>query len=253
MKKDIVLLLLLILLPSLVEAKRVVKVAAAANLRYVLEQIRQDYEKAHPNDDIEITFGSSGTLTGQIVNGAPFDLFMAADIDFPKKVYQAGYAASSVKTYIFGKVALWSASINLSKGINSVLLPSIKHISIADPQKAPYGKLSVYALKKTGLYTKIAKKIVWGEDIGQAAQFAFSGNAEIGFVALALAKAPNMRNKGKYYILPTKICPPVRQACVILKYGAHNKAAVDFMNYFMSKKCNRTWINFGYALTNRKQ
>lgn len=252
MKKNIIILLMLVLLPTMAGAKRTVKVAAAANLRYVLEQIKKDYEKTHPSDEIEITFGSSGTLTGQIVNGAPFDLFMAADVDFPQKVAKAGYAAGPVKTYIFGKVALWSATLNLSKGINSVLLPGVKHISIADPQKAPYGKLSVYALNKTGLYSKIADKIVWGENIGQAAQFAFSGNAEIGFVALSLAMAPNMRNKGKYYVLPTKICSPVRQACVLLKYGEKNKAATDFMNYFMSKKCNRTWKYFGYALVARK-
>lgn len=253
MKKFIPYFILFILSSSVIFAKEKVKVAAAANLRYVLEEIKKNYEKTYPNEEIEITFGSSGTLTQQIVNGAPFDFFMAADVEFPKKVAAAGYASSQVKTYIYGKVALWSSRINLSKGIYSVTLPGVKKISVADPKKAPYGEYAVYALKKKNLYDKISSKIVWGENIGQTAQFAFSGNADIGFIALSLALSPEMRNKGKYYVLPTNICPPVQQACVLLKNGAGNKAAVRFMNYVQSPKCNSTWKYFGYALVTRKK
>lgn len=225
-----------------------VKVAAAANLRYVLESIKEKYETENKGVRIEIIFGSSGTLTQQISNGAPFDFFMAADVDFPVKVKELGFASGDVRTYIYGKVAMWSLTVDVTKGIHTVTLPSVKKIAIADPPKAPYGQNAVAVLKNQGLYDKIASKIVWGENISQAAQFAFSGNAEIGFIALSLALAPDMRGKGIYYVLPPDICPPVEQACVLLKNGAENKNVKDFMNYIMSPACHDLWIEFGYGL-----
>lgn len=229
-----------------------VKIAAAANLRYVLESIKKNYEAEHEGVELEITFGSSGTLTQQIANGAPFDLFMAADVDFPKKVKELGFAAGEVKTYIYGKVAMWSLSIDVTQGIKTTLLPTVKKIAIADPKKAPYGRNTIATLKNTNLYDAIASRIVWGENISQAAQFAFSGNAEIGFIALSLALAPDMRGKGTYYILPTTICPPIEQAYVLLKNGADNKWAKDFMDYIVSPTCDRLWTEFGYGLIENK-
>lgn len=225
-----------------------VKVAAAANLRFVLEEIKKQYEKEHPGASVDLTFGSSGTLTTQITNGAGFDVFMAADVDFPKKVAAAGFAAGAVKTYAFGKVAMYSTTVDVSKGLNTVLQSSVKKIAIADPKKAPYGEYSVATLKKKGLYDKIASKIVWGENISQAAQFAFSGNAEVGFIAYSYAMAPDMRGKGKVYVLPTKDCPLINQAYVLLKQGAGNAEAKAFMAYVVSKKCNKIWVQFGYAM-----
>ncbi|WP_338372383.1 molybdate ABC transporter substrate-binding protein [Dysgonomonas capnocytophagoides] len=225
-----------------------VKVAAAANLRYVLEDIKKLYEKENPKAKIDITFGSSGTLTQQIVNGAAFDLFMAADVDFPKKVKESGFANSEVKTYIYGKLALWSLTLDVSKGINTVLQSSVKKIAIANPKGAPYGESAVNLLKSKKLYDKISSRIVWGDNIGQAAQFAFSGNAELGFVALSLAMAPEMRNKGKYYVFNEKDCPPIEQAYVLIKGSEKNPEASKFINYAMSRKCDKLWSSYGYGL-----
>ncbi|MEA4917538.1 molybdate ABC transporter substrate-binding protein [Proteiniphilum sp.] len=229
------------------EAKKV-KVAAAANLRYVLESIKETYEAEHKGVQIEITFGSSGTLTQQIAHGAPFDFFMAADVDFPVKVKEMGFASGEVKTYAYGQLAMWSLSVDVAGGIQSVTSPSVKKIAIADPKKAPYGENTVEVLKKQGLYDTIEKKIVWGENISQTAQYAFSGNAEIGFIALSLALAPDMKGKGFLYLFPPDICPPVQQACVLLKQGAANRDARDFMDYVLSPACHKEWIAFGYAL-----
>lgn len=250
MKRILLFSLLFALCIACISAQTV-KVAAAANLRYVLEDIKKQYEKENPRSKIEITFGSSGTLTQQIVNGAAFDLFMAADVDFPNKVKNNGFASGDVKTYIYGKLALWSLTLDVSKGLNTVTLSSVKKIAIANPKGAPYGEAAVDLLKKKGLYDKISTKIVWGDNIGQAAQFAFSGNAELGFIALSLAMAPDMKSKGKYYIFSEKDCPPIEQACVLIKGSEKNTEAVKFMDYVMSKKCDKLWTNYGYGLVKK--
>lgn len=232
------------------DAQRV-RVAAAANLRYVLESIEKQYEEENPGVNIELTFGSSGTLTQQILNGAAFDFFMAADTDFPEKIADNGYANGAVKTYIYGKLVLWSLSLDVSKGLHTVTLPSVKKIAVANPDGAPYGESAVNLLKDLGLYDKISHKIVWGDNIGQAAQFAFSGNAELGFIALSLALAPNMKSKGNYYVFPDNICPPVEQACVLIKGSEKNAEASEFMNYITSDRCDKLWITYGYGLVKK--
>ncbi|MBP1618518.1 MAG: molybdenum transporter, periplasmic molybdate-binding protein [Bacteroidetes bacterium] len=249
--KKIVLFLLLTAACVLSVSAATVRVAAAANLRFVLEEIKKQYEKEHPGTTLELTFGSSGTLTTQIINGAPFDVFMAADVDFPKKVEKAGFAASPVSTYVYGRVAMFSTTLDVTKGLKLLLSPAVKKISIADPKKAPYGENSVALLKNKGLYDKIASKIVWGENISQAAQFAFTGNAEVGFIAYSLAMAPDMAGKGKVYPLPVKDCPLIEQAHVLLKPAAGNAQAKDFMAYVVGKKAAKIWLKYGYALPKR--
>jgi len=223
-------------------------IAAAANLRYVLEEIKTQYVNENPKADIQITYGASGTLTQQIINGAPFDLFLSADTVFPSKIKENGRASGEAITYCYGKVAMWSASLDVSKGINIVLSPEVKKIAIANPATAPYGESSVAALKNQSLYDKISGKIVWGENISQTAQFAFSGNAEIGFIALSLALAPEMKDKGKCYVLPEDICPPVQQAAVLIKGWEKNGEADRFLKYLMSTECKSTWEKYGYSV-----
>jgi molybdate transport system substrate-binding protein len=221
-----------------------IKVAAAANLRFVMTEIEKQYEE-ETSQQVAITFGSSGTLTQQILNGAAIDLFFAADVDFPKKIAGAGFAAGEVTTYIYGKLALWSLSLDVSKGLEILKSEEIKKIAIADPQKAPYGESAVELLKKQDLYDKLLPKIVWGDNISQAAQFAFSGNAEVGFIALSLALAPDMQSKGHYYVFPADVCPPLEQACVAIK-GASPETQ-KFLDYVMGEKCDALWIKYGYT------
>jgi molybdenum ABC transporter, periplasmic molybdate-binding protein len=221
-----------------------VRIAAAANLRYVLEEIKKQYERERPRTKVEITFGASGTLTQQILNGAAYDFFMAADKDFPQKLKEKGATVGPIRTYAFGKLVMWSSETDLSKGLNAVLSPDVKKVAIANPVGAPYGEAAVDVLKKHGLYDKVVGKIVWGENISQAAQFAFTGNAEIGFIALSLAKAPDMKGKGKYYVVS---CPPIEQACVLIKGWERNGEAARFMKYVLSPKCNPLWEEYGYS------
>jgi molybdate transport system substrate-binding protein len=249
--KKIGIVIAMFLAVGLTAGAQKVRVAAAANLRYVLEDIRKQYEKEYPKTTVDITFGASGALTQQILNGATYDLFMAADMDFPNALKAKGATVGPVMTYIYGKVVMWSRLVSLDKGLNAVLSPDVRKVAIANPKTAPYGENAVATLKKYGLYDKIVGKIVWGENISQTAQFAFTGNAEIGFIALSLALAPDMRNKGHYYELPADICPLIAQGCVLIKGWKRNGEASRFMKYVLSPKCNAIWESYGYGLVKR--
>ncbi|GMO36058.1 MAG: molybdate ABC transporter substrate-binding protein [Candidatus Azobacteroides pseudotrichonymphae] len=228
--------------------QKIVKVAAAANLRYVLEKIKKQYESEYPSSRIDISFGSSGTFTQQILNGADYDFFMAADMSYPKKIVENGYAYGDVETYIYGKLALWSLNLDVSEWSKSILSPQVKKIAIANPKGAPYGESTVKLLETQGLYKKISNKIVWGNDIGQTAQFAFSGNAELGFIALSLVFSPDLQGKGHFYVFPEDICPPQEQGCVLIK---KSQEVTQFKNYIMSHKCDSLWVKFGYGLVKK--
>lgn len=231
--------------------ERKATVAAAANLRYVLEEIKTQYIKDNPEADLQITYGSSGTLSQQIINGAPFDLFMSADTKFPQKLVEKEKTSGSPKNYCYGRVALWAAKIPVEKGLSVLLLPEVKKIAIANPEHAPYGRNTVTALQDQGIYDSVKDKIVWGENINQTAQFAFSGNAEVGFIALSLALAPEMANQGSYYVLPENICPPIAQAAVLIKGWEKNGEASRFLDYITSSRCDSIWTKYGYGLVKK--
>lgn len=223
-----------------------VKIAAAANLRYILDEIKTNYAKTHPKVNIVVSFGSSGALTQQITNGADFDIFMAADKVFPDKLKSQGLVLGEVKTYAFGMLVLWSNVIDPSKGIEILLDKSIKKIAIAKPDVAPYGERAIQCLKYYQLFDKVKGKIVYADNISQAAQFAQTGNAEVGFLALALAMAPDM--KGSYITLDTKSYKPVEQAMVQLKNWQANPEASKFMNYILSQESKPIFEKYGFIV-----
>ena len=222
-----------------------ISVAAAANLRDVLEDLKQIYIKENPDKKVEITFGSSGLLVQQILNGAPFDLFLSADTQFPEKLKSAGKNYGNPKIYAYGKVVLWSSKKDVSKGLDLLQNPEINKIAIANPELAPYGKNTVEALKKSGLYSKIENKIVWAENISQVAQFASTGNADVGFIALSNAKNKDMMRRGNFYELSEKECAPIAQSGIVLK-GKSQTESQDFFDFINSEKANEIWKRYGY-------
>lgn len=223
-----------------------VKVAAAANLRYVFEEIEAVYEKANPGLKVEASFGSSGTLLQQIVNGADFDLFMAADNSFPVKLKDQGAATGEMKIYALGKLVLWSNTIDLTKGLDVLTSPEVKRIAIAKPDVAPYGDRAIECLKKSGLYEKVKDKIVYADNISQTAQFAQTGNAEVGFLALSLTMTPEM--KGSVYEIDPKMYKPVEQGMILVKKWKGNPEAARFMNYVLSAECKPLFEKYGYIV-----
>lgn len=223
-----------------------VKVAAAANLRFILDEIKAKYAVVNPKATIVVNLGSSGALVQQITNGADFDLFMAADKLYPEKLKAQGIVKGDVKTYAFGKLVIWSNTVDVSKGLDIITDNSVKRIAIAKPDVAPYGARAIECLKFYTLFDKVKDKIVYADNIAQAAQFAQTGNAEIGCIALALAMAPDM--KGTYYELDTKSYKPVEQAMVLMKSWQGNPEAAKFMNFVLSAECKPIFEKYGFIV-----
>jgi molybdate transport system substrate-binding protein len=246
MKKSF-LLIALLLISMTISAQKSVKVAAAANLRSVFMEIKDKYEKENPGVKLDVTFGSSGNFVQQIMNGASFDFFMAADKSFPLKLQSQGMTYGKVATYIYGKLAMWSNSIDVNKGVSVLKQDAVKRIAIAKPETAPYGERAVELLKKQGLFNDLQTKIIYGDNISAAAQYAFTGNAEVGFIALSLAMAPEMVGKGKCYVIPQNLYSPIEQACVLIKKPARNLTAEKFMKYILGNSCDKLWEKYGYS------
>src|SRR5438128_4622469 len=170
-------------------------IASASDLQFAMNELAASYEK-QSGVKLNLTFGSSGNFFAQIQNGAPFDIFFSADSDYPKKLEQAGLIVpASIHPYAVGRIVLWSPADSKAdpakSGWNSLLDPSVQKIAIANPDHAPYGRATLEALKKSGLYDRVKEKLVFGENISQAAQFVQSGNAQVGILAESLALSPS--------------------------------------------------------------
>ena len=226
-------------------------VAAAADLSSALKEISDEFQKK-TGISVKLSFGSSGALTQQIQNGAPFDVFFSADMDYPRQLIAAGAAdEATLYQYAVGKLALWvpaDSPLDVEhQGLKILLDPAVQKIAIANPQHAPYGRAAVAALKHAGLYDKVADRLVLGENVSQAAQFAESGNAQAGFVALAHAIAPSMQGKGKYYVVPTDSYPALVQGVVVLSHTQHKKEAESFLQNVKSKQTADIFKKYGFT------
>jgi len=227
-------------------------IAAAADLSSALQEIGDSYEKK-TGVKVKLSFGASGALTQQIQNGAPFDLFFSADMDYPRQLIAADNAdGSSPYQYAVGRLVLWvpaDSPLDVEhQGMKVLLDPSVKKIAIGNPQHAPYGRAAVAALRHAGLYDQVADRLVLGENISQAAQFVESGNAQVGFVALAHAAAPAMRGKGKYWEVPAEFYPPLAQGVVVLSHSQHKKEATEFLDYIKTKDVGELLRKYGFTL-----
>ncbi|HLP15287.1 MAG TPA: molybdate ABC transporter substrate-binding protein [Bacteroidota bacterium] len=241
-------MIVLILIFSTGLSAQKIRVAAAGNLRYVMDDIKAAYAMNHSDVKVEVVLGASGALLQQIMNGAQFDFFMAADKTFPDKLKEQGAAVGDVKTYAYGRLALWSNVVDMTKGVAVVTENSVVYIAVAKPDVAPYGERAIQCLKYYGLYEQVKPKIVYADNIAQAAQYAVTGNAEVGFIALALVLAPDMKGKGTYFIPDKKSYTPVEQACVLVKTREQNSAASKFMDFVLSATCKPIFEKYGYIL-----
>lgn len=244
--KTIFTFILALLLGVAIQAQKL-NIAAAANLKYALEEIKTAYLKAHPKTNLNISFGSSGALSQQILNGAAFDLFMSADTDFPQKLKDKGATIGKAVVYASGKLVLYSTTLDVSRGLTILNDAAVKKIAIAKPEVAPYGARAVELMKQQGVFDNLSAKIVYADNISQAAQFAFTGNAEVGFIGLSLALSPEMASKGTYYIIDPTLCPPIDQACVRIKTPVMNPEAAKFMAFILSPEIKAIWVKYGYS------
>lgn len=228
-----------------------ITVAAAADLQFALQDVKTQFEN-NTGTHVKLVFGSSGNLFTQIQNGAPFDLFFSADLDYAQKLEAAGLAEpGSLYEYATGKLVLWTpkdSRLEVSRGLQLLLDASVKKIAIANPEHAPYGRAAVAALRHEGIYDQIASKLVLGENISQTASFVVSGSADVGLVALSLALAPSLKEKGKYVELPAGDYPAIRQAAVILKSSKQKRAAEEFLAYLKTSAILDLLKNYGFSV-----
>jgi len=221
----------------------------AANLKSAMDSILVIYHQHNPGEIIQVNYGSSGKLYEQIQNGAPFDVFFAANLNYPNKLKASGFGVSKVKTYAVGKLAIWSKKMDPNTAqMNSLLDASIKKIAVANPVTAPYGTKAVESLKHFKLYRKIENKLVYGDNIAQTAQFVAFGAADIGIIALSDALSPKMKKEGgKFYIIPESSYSPLEQGCVILKHGISNPLATKFYDFISTEKVIGILTYYGYS------
>lgn len=228
-----------------------IRVAAAADLQFVLTDLATQYEK-QSGTKVSISFGSSGNFFAQLENGAPFDLFFSADSNYPRKLQAAGLTEpGTLAIYAKGRIALWTssgASFDFEKnGLSTLLDPRIQKVAIANPEHAPYGRAAVAALKQAGLYDQLKPKLVIGENISQAAQFVQSGSAEAGIIALSLALSPAMKD-GHRWLVPENLYPPLDQSVVILKSSANKAASKSFLEFLHTPDAQSALSRYGFAL-----
>lgn len=242
-------LLLLALLVSAAARAGEITIAAAADLKFAMDELVANFSKARPGDQVKVIYGSSGKFHTQIQQGAPYDLFFSADIAFPRELVKAGFAASEVKPYAFGRIVLWSASLDArAMTLASLRDAKIARIAIANPKHAPYGKRAEEALRRAGLWEAVEPKLVYGENIAHTAQFVQTGNAQVGIIALSLALSAELSAKGGYWLIPDSLHAPLEQAYVITKRAEGNMLARDFADYVGSKAARAVLSRYGFAL-----
>ena len=237
-----------VLLSGVAHAEKIT-VAAAADLKFAMDEIAVAFKKANPADVVEIIYGSSGKFYTQIRQGAPYDLFFSADIEFPRELAKAGFAASAVLPYAVGRIVLWSPSVDASKlTLDDLADPKFSRIAIANPRHAPYGKRAEEALRARGLWEKVERKLVYGENIAHTAQFVQTGNAEVGIIALSLAMSPELAAKGAYYLIPDKLHQPLEQGFIITKRAEGNGLAKRFADTISSPAARSIMTRYGFVL-----
>lgn len=247
--KSVYLGVLLLFLTPITLCAEEITVAAASDLSFVFREIAARFERETGNT-VKLSFGSSGNFYSQIQNGAPYDVFFSADVEYPKKLEASGLVEpGTLYPYASGKLVLWApndSSIDVHQGLKCVLDPQVHKIAIANPAHAPYGRAAEMALKNEGYYDKIAGKLVLGENISQTAHFVETGNAEVGLIALSLALAPEMKGRGRYYLVPAQLYSPITQATVILKSSSKKQTGRRFVEFIKSPEISALLKQYGF-------
>jgi molybdate transport system substrate-binding protein len=232
-----------------------VLVAAASDLSFPIKEIISEFQQK-TGHAVKLTLGSSGNFQAQISNGAPFDVYLSADVDYVRQLDRSGLVEpNSLYVYAVGRIVIWvpnGSPIDVPKlGIQSLLEPSAKRIAIANPSLAPYGRAAVAALRHFSIYDRVASRLVLGENISQAAQFVSSGAADIGIIAHSIALSDPLRSAGKYWEIPADAYPRLDQGMAILKHArkaGHLDAARAFYDWFRNDSSRAILKKYGFSL-----
>jgi molybdate transport system substrate-binding protein len=230
-----------------------VSVAAAADLKFALDEIITAFSHEQTETTVKVTYGSSGNFFAQLSNRAPFDMFFSADMSYPQKLVEQGLAQKeTLFLYAVGRIVVWvpnASPLNVENmGIQAVVDPAVRKIAIANPQHAPYGRAAEAAMKKLGVYEQAQSRLVLGENIAQTAQFIETGAADIGIIALSLAIAPAMRDKGRYWEVPLEEYPRMDQGGVILSWAKDLESANRFRAFVTGTSGRAVLKRYGFSL-----
>ncbi len=239
--------------PAIAAARGDVVVAAAADLKFALDEIIARFRSRRPEITVTASYGSSGNFYAQLSNRAPFDLFFSADREFVSRlVAQELTLPGSEFLYAIGRIVVWaprSSPLDLEQhGIAVLKDPAVRRIAIANPRHAPYGRAAEAAMRSLGVYAAVKNKLVRGENVAQAAQFVQTGGAEVGIIALSLAVAPSLREEGKYWSVPLEAYPRMEQGGVILRWARDPAAARAFREFVLGPSGREVLKTYGFGL-----
>jgi len=230
-----------------------VSIAAAANLVYALDALNAEFKRSSPEVILTATTGASGSLFAQLSHGAPFDVFMSADTDYPKQIVAAGLGdASTLRSFAIGRLVLWTTrtDVDVSDLVGAVRAAAVRKIAIAQPKTAPYGRAAQAVLEKLESWQQVRPKLVFGESISQTAQFIETGNADLGFVAMSLVVSPRLAKRGRWQEVPARLYGDVslEQALVLTRRGAANPAARQYAEFLGGAAAKQILRKFGYGV-----
>jgi len=230
-----------------------INIAAAADLVYAFKEMKTVFEKQNPGDKLSIAFGSSGSAFTQIKDGAPYDIFFSADMGYVLRLKNEGLVIGEAKPYAYGRIGIWARrgkGIDVLTGVSILTDPKVKKIAIADPSHAPYGVAAVNALKSQKLYDKLKEKFVLGENASQAAQFAWSGAADVALIPISLGYSETFKKDGNFYLIPANWHNDIVQGYAILKSAKDNPTAKKFEEFVSSKEGREIFKKYGFILPN---
>jgi len=251
MKKSLLLVMGLVLSLTLAGAQEEVSIAAAANISSVAPSLSAAFAKKYPGRRAEFTFGASGGLVTQLLNGAPFQVFLAADTTFPQKLVDAGEAAGPVKVYAVGTlIFLTTKKLDLSRGLAILADPAVAQFANSNPETAPYGRAAQEALVKAGLFDTVRSKLVMAQNVTQALQFTLV-SADAGFVNKSALYSKEVRPYDKegvyWFAVDPSLYSPITQGFVVMKAAASLPPVVDFVEFLSSPEARAIFTSFGYG------
>lgn len=236
---------------ALAGAEGALSIAAASNLTFAIQALDAEFGKESPGVHVSASMGASGGIVAQIGNGAPYDVFLSADLEYPQALVKGGHAlASSLTPFAVGRLVLWTVKpgIDVSDVAALVRNPAVHAIAIANPDSAPYGRAARQALVGLGIWSDARAKVVTAENISQAAQFVGTGNADAGFVALSAVVSPGLKGKGTWREVPASEYDPILQAAVITTHGSSNPEAARYLAFLRSDAAKAILRDFGYGI-----
>ena len=239
-----------LLLTALAAQAEPLTVAIAANLKYVFDDLASEF-KRETGIEAQSVLGASGKIATQVRNGAPFDVFMSADMEFPEGLYKDGFATTPPRPYAYGLLVLWTQKdVDLGRGVTGLADASVGRVAIANPKVAPFGKQALKVLDYYKVRAAVEPKLVYGENITQVSQYIDSRAADVGFSAKSIVVAPETAGKGKWVEVPTESYEPIAQGLVILKHGAemHGEESRKFYGFVLSEKARAIFARNGYKL-----